>query len=94
MPSSQMPYPADTEPLLPLVAEQQRRLAAERFVSQSRSASALGEENISRNTRTSVGKVDGKVHRVAVSINGTFVKAYIDNARVINDPDGAKRPIT
>ena len=53
-----------------------------------------GDENISRNTRTSVGKVDGKVHRVAVSVNGTFVKAYIDNVRVINDPDGAKRPIT
>jgi OmpA-OmpF porin, OOP family len=53
-----------------------------------------GDENISRNTRTGVGKVDGKVHRVAVSVNGTFVKAYIDNVRVINDPDGAKRPIT
>jgi OOP family OmpA-OmpF porin len=53
-----------------------------------------GEENISRNTRTNVGKVDGRVHHVAVSINGTFVKAYIDNVRVINDPDGAKRPIT
>ena len=53
-----------------------------------------GEENISRNTRTNVGKVDGRVHHVAVSVNGTFVKAYIDNVRVINDPDGAKRPIT
>jgi outer membrane protein OmpA-like peptidoglycan-associated protein len=30
---------------------------------------------------------------VAISVNGAFVKAYIDNRRVINDPDGIKRPI-
>lgn len=53
-----------------------------------------GHENISKNTRTNINRVDGKVHHVAVSVNGTFVKAYIDNARVINDPDGVKRPIT
>ena len=53
-----------------------------------------GAENVSRNSRTPVEKVDGKVHHVAVSVNGTFVKAYIDNLRVINDPEGAKRPIT
>ena len=53
-----------------------------------------GAENISRNTRMSIDKVDGKVHHVALSVNGTFVKAYIDDRRVINDPDGAKRPIT
>jgi outer membrane protein OmpA-like peptidoglycan-associated protein len=33
------------------------------------------------------------VHHVAVSINGTFVKAYVDNQRVINDPDGIRRPV-
>jgi flagellar motor protein MotB len=53
-----------------------------------------GDANISKNTRTNVGLVDGRVHHVAVSVNGTFLKAYIDNVRVINDPDGAKRPIT
>ncbi len=53
-----------------------------------------GEENISKNTRISLGRSDGKLHRIAVSVNGTFVKAYVDNARVLNDPDGAKRPIT
>jgi len=52
-----------------------------------------GDENVSKNTRTNVGLVDGRVHHVAVSVNGTFLKAYIDNVRVINDPDGAKRPI-
>ena len=31
---------------------------------------------------------------MAVSVNGTFLKAYIDNDRVINDPDGVKRPIS
>ncbi len=53
-----------------------------------------GDENVSKNTRTSVALVDGRVHHVAVSVNGTFLKAYIDNTRVINDPDGVKRPIT
>ena len=36
---------------------------------------------------------DNRVHHVAVSINGTFVKAYVDNQRVINDPDGIRRPV-
>ncbi len=52
-----------------------------------------GKENSSANTRTLVDLNDGKVHHVAISVNGTFVKAYIDNQRVINDPDGLKRPI-
>ena len=52
-----------------------------------------GKENSSANTKTLVDLNDGKVHHVAISVNGTFVKAYIDNQRVINDPDGLKRPI-
>lgn len=52
-----------------------------------------GKENSSANTKTSVQLNDGKIHHVAISVNGTFVKAYIDNQRVINDPDGIKRPI-
>lgn len=48
----------------------------------------------SNNTETTVAKSDGKIHHVAISVNKTFVKVYIDNIRVINDPDGAKRPIT
>lgn len=47
----------------------------------------------SANTKTAVSKNDGKIHHIAVSVNGTFVKAYIDNERVVNDPDGIKRPI-
>lgn len=47
----------------------------------------------SANTKTAVSKNDGKLHHIAVSVNGTFVKAYIDNERVVNDPDGIKRPI-
>lgn len=53
-----------------------------------------GEENHSANTKNGIDKSDGKVHRISVSVNGTFVKGYVDNMRVINDPDGAKRPIT
>jgi outer membrane protein OmpA-like peptidoglycan-associated protein len=51
------------------------------------------EEGMSRNTRTAIRKGDGKVHHVAVSVNGTFVKAYVDQDRVANDPDGIPRPI-
>jgi hypothetical protein len=40
-----------------------------------------------------INKNDGKVHHVAVSVNGTFIKAYVDNQRVVNDPDGIVRPI-
>ena len=49
--------------------------------------------NESANTRNELDLVDGKPHRVQVSVNGTFVKAYVDQQRVINDPDGIKRPI-
>jgi outer membrane protein OmpA-like peptidoglycan-associated protein len=52
-----------------------------------------GKENSSANTKTTVDLNDGKVHHLAISVNGTFVKAYIDNQRVVNDPDGIKRPI-
>jgi OmpA-OmpF porin, OOP family len=52
-----------------------------------------GEKGSSHSTSTSVTKNDGKVHHVAVSVNGTFVKAYIDNQRVVNDPDAVTRPI-
>ncbi|MDA8086535.1 MAG: OmpA family protein, partial [Nitrospiraceae bacterium] len=52
-----------------------------------------GEAGRSKNTTTSVEKNDGRVHHIAVSVNGTFVKAYIDNQRVVNDPDAVTRPI-
>jgi len=47
----------------------------------------------SLNTETVISKSDNKIHHVAVSVNGTFVKAYVDNQRVVNDPDGIPRPI-
>ncbi len=52
-----------------------------------------GDESSSANTKTTLKLNDGKVHHVAISVNGTFIKAYIDNQRVVNDPDGLKRPI-
>jgi outer membrane protein OmpA-like peptidoglycan-associated protein len=51
------------------------------------------EDGSSKNTRTAIRKGDGKVHHVAVSVNGTFVKAYVDQDRVANDPDGIARPV-
>ena len=47
----------------------------------------------SANTRNEVSLVDGKPHRVQVMVNGTFVKAYVDQQRVVNDPDGIRRPV-
>jgi outer membrane protein OmpA-like peptidoglycan-associated protein len=52
-----------------------------------------GNRCTSMNTETQISKNDDKVHHVAVSVNGTFVKAYVDNQRVVNDPDGIPRPI-
>ena len=52
-----------------------------------------GHDGTSANTTTQISKLDNKVHHIAISVNGTFVKAYIDEQRVANDPDGVKRPI-
>jgi len=52
-----------------------------------------GEQGKSHNTTTSVDMNDGRTHHIAVSVNGTFVKAYIENQRVVNDPDALTRPI-
>ena len=52
-----------------------------------------GKESRSLNTKMELSRVDNKVHHVAISVNGTFVKAYVDNQRVINDPDAIKRPV-
>ena len=46
-----------------------------------------------KNSKTEFNKNDKKLHHIAVSVVDTFVKAYVDNVRVINDPDGAIRPI-
>lgn len=51
------------------------------------------ESGNSVNTKTAIRKGDGKVHRIAVGVNDTFVKAYVDQDRVVNDPDGISRPV-
>ena len=52
-----------------------------------------GKTCTSMNTETHLARADNKVHHLAISVNGTFVKAYVDHQRVINDPDGVQRPI-
>lgn len=52
-----------------------------------------GETGQSKNTETSIKMNDNKLHHVAVSVNGTFVKAYVDHVRVVNDPEAILRPI-
>lgn len=37
---------------------------------------------------------DGQIHRVAIRVNGTSAKAYLDGEVVANDPEGIARPIT
>lgn len=53
-----------------------------------------GKENLSFNTVTNLDLQDEKIHHISLGVNGTFVKGYVDNIRVINDPDGIKRPVT
>jgi OOP family OmpA-OmpF porin len=55
--------------------------------------SISGVEGRSANTQTALALLDGKVHHVAISVNGTFVKAYVDHQRVVNDPDAITRPL-
>lgn len=52
-----------------------------------------GQEGRSANTQTAIAKLDNKPHHIAISVNGSFVKAWVDHERVINDPDGIERPI-
>lgn len=53
-----------------------------------------GRESRSAFNQMMFNKHDHQVHHIAISVNGSFVKAYIDNQRVINDPDGITRPIS
>ena len=51
------------------------------------------EQVVSRTTQSRLSLADGKLHRVAVSVNGNSVTAYVDGKRMLSDPDGAERPI-
>ena len=62
-------------------------------IAETGSIQITAEKGQSQNTETSIRMNDNKIHHVAVSVNGTFVKAYVDNVRVVNDPDGIVRPI-
>jgi hypothetical protein len=48
----------------------------------------------SGNTRLDFERGDGQIHRVAISVNGSSVKAYLDQELVVNDPEGIVRPVT
>jgi len=49
---------------------------------------------ISKNNKSSYTKDDNKLHHISIMVNDTFMKAYVDGDRVINDPDAVARPIT
>jgi len=51
------------------------------------------ERVVSRNAQSRLSLADGKVHRVAVWVNGNYVTAYVDGQRMLSDPEGAERPI-
>lgn len=48
---------------------------------------------VSKSNSSRYSKSDGQLHHISVMINDTFLKAYVDGDRVINDPDGVERPI-
>ncbi|HBG04339.1 MAG: hypothetical protein A2075_17655 [Geobacteraceae bacterium GWC2_58_44] len=62
-------------------------------IAETGSIQVTAEKGQSQNTETSIRMNDNKVHHLAFSVNGTFVKAYVDHVRIVNDPDGIKRPI-
>lgn len=62
-------------------------------IAETGSIQITGEKGQSQNTETSIKMNDNRVHHVAISVNGTFVKAYVDNVRIVNDPDAITRPI-
>jgi hypothetical protein len=47
----------------------------------------------SRNGQANLDLSVGNVHHIAVTVQGRSVRAYVDGRRVIDDPDGAERPI-
>jgi hypothetical protein len=49
---------------------------------------------LSRTAQANLDLSVGKVHRVAIAVEGRSLRAYVDGRRVIDDPDGAQRPIT
>jgi hypothetical protein len=49
---------------------------------------------LSRAAQANLDLSVGKVHHVAIAVQGRSVRAYVDGRRVIDDPDGAQRPIT
>lgn len=52
-----------------------------------------GDYAESKSTNTKIGIDDDSIHHIAISVNGTFVKAYVDNRRVVNDPDALAGPV-
>ena len=55
--------------------------------------SVTSERVISRNTQSELKLAVGQVHRVVVSVDAAFLKAYIDGQLVVSDPQGVVRPI-
>ncbi|MBI5575516.1 MAG: OmpA family protein [Deltaproteobacteria bacterium] len=59
-----------------------------------RNAAGVGSDQAtSANLFASYEMGDGQIHHVAISVNGSFIKTYVDGERVINDPDGLVRPV-
>jgi len=54
----------------------------------------FNREDVRSANVTSPLKPAGKVvKRISISVNGTYVKAYVGGTRVLQDPDGVERPI-
>jgi len=54
----------------------------------------FNREDVRTANVTSPLKPAGKVvKRISISVNGTYVKAYVGGTRVLQDPDGVERPI-
>jgi outer membrane protein OmpA-like peptidoglycan-associated protein len=52
-----------------------------------------GDEVRSENVGAPVTPPGKVVKRISISVNGTYVKAYVGGTRVLQDPEGVERPI-
>jgi outer membrane protein OmpA-like peptidoglycan-associated protein len=46
------------------------------------------------NVRSAIKPFGPVVKRVSISVNGTYVKVYVGGARILQDPEAVKRPLT
>jgi hypothetical protein len=77
-----------------LQSEKQYGVLAGSADSSSTLLAVTSQRAFTRNAQANLNLAVGKVHHVALTVDGRSVHATVDGAEVIADPGGAERPIT